>query len=108
MADSIKEPILSQDHEWWKGINDKCKANKLVNDKLIQDRSIPMNYYSSLSIIENSLLKHFPKKDYYLVSEGSNTMDIGRTILSNAHPKLRLDAATFGTMGVGFGFAIAA
>ena len=35
-------------------------------------------------------------------------MDIGRTILSNASPKLRLDAATFGTMGVGFGFAIAA
>mmetsp|Transcript_5110 Transcript_5110/g.3771 ORF Transcript_5110/g.3771 Transcript_5110/m.3771 type:complete len:172 (+) Transcript_5110:1176-1691(+) len=35
-------------------------------------------------------------------------MDIGRTILSNAHPKLRLDAGTWGTMGVSFGFAIAA
>lgn len=35
-------------------------------------------------------------------------MDIGRTILQNNKPLQRLDAGTFGTMGVGFGFAIAA
>ena len=42
------------------------------------------------------------------MSEGANTMDIGRTILSNSFPKHRLDAATFGTMGVGLASAIAA
>ena len=35
-------------------------------------------------------------------------MDIGKTILLNNQPRHRLDAATFGTMGVGLGFAIAA
>ena len=35
-------------------------------------------------------------------------MDIGRTILQTAHPRHRLDAATFGTMGVGIGQMIAA
>jgi 2-hydroxyacyl-CoA lyase 1 len=35
-------------------------------------------------------------------------MDIGRTVLGNEHPRHRLDAGTFGTMGVGLGFAIAA
>ena len=40
------------------------------------------------------------------MSEGSNSMDIGRTILMNNLPKQRLDAATFGTMGMAFGFAI--
>lgn len=35
-------------------------------------------------------------------------MDIGRTVLQNDHPRHRLDAGTFGTMGVGLGFAIAA
>lgn len=35
-------------------------------------------------------------------------MDIGRTILLNLLPRHRLDAGTFGTMGVGPGFAIAA
>lgn len=35
-------------------------------------------------------------------------MDIGRTMLLNSQPRHRLDAGTFGTMGVGLGFAIAA
>ncbi len=40
--------------------------------------------------------------------EGANTMDIGRTQLPNAQPRLRLDAGSYGTMGIGMGFAIAA
>lgn len=35
-------------------------------------------------------------------------MDIGKMILLNNKPRHRLDAATFGTMGVGLGFGIAA
>lgn len=65
-----------------------------------------MNYYSSIKIVEDAIQKS--KDDYIIVSEGSNTMDIGRTILTNDKAKQRLDAGTFGTMGVGFGFAIAA
>jgi 2-hydroxyacyl-CoA lyase 1 len=65
-----------------------------------------MNYYSSIKIVEDAIQSS--KGDYMIVSEGSNTMDIGRTILTNDKAKQRLDAGTFGTMGVGFGFAIAA
>lgn len=46
--------------------------------------------------------------DCIICSEGANTMDIGRTVLLNDLPRHRLDAGTFGTMGVGLGFAIAA
>lgn len=35
-------------------------------------------------------------------------MDIGRTMLPNNLPRRRLDAGTFGTMGVGLGYALAA
>jgi 2-hydroxyacyl-CoA lyase 1 len=42
------------------------------------------------------------------VNEGANTMDIGRTMLPNSLPRRRLDAGTFGTMGVGLGYALAA
>lgn len=35
-------------------------------------------------------------------------MDIGRTMMPSRLPKRRLDAGTFGTMGVGQGFALAA
>jgi 2-hydroxyacyl-CoA lyase 1 len=65
-----------------------------------------MNYYSVLKVVEDAIHKN--SKDFILVSEGSNTMDIGRTVLSNTEPRQRLDAGTFGTMGIGFGFAIAA
>lgn len=47
-------------------------------------------------------------EDTIIVSEGANTMDIGRTLMPNFFPRHRLDAGTFGTMGVGLGFAIAA
>jgi 2-hydroxyacyl-CoA lyase 1 len=43
-----------------------------------------------------------------IIGEGANTMDIGRTQLPNAAPRLRLDAGSYGTMGIGMGFAIAA
>ncbi|MCH8142279.1 MAG: hypothetical protein IH908_11855 [Proteobacteria bacterium] len=35
-------------------------------------------------------------------------MDIGRTQMANRTPRSRLDAGTYGTMGIGMGFAIAA
>jgi 2-hydroxyacyl-CoA lyase 1 len=47
-------------------------------------------------------------RDVILVSEGSNTMDIARAVLPTFLPRHRLDAGSFGTMGVGLGFAIAA
>ena len=41
------------------------------------------------------------------VSEGANAMDIGRSIFTMEHPRIRLDAGTYATMGVGMGYAIA-
>ena len=42
------------------------------------------------------------------VSEGANTMDISRSAFPVEYPRLRLDAGTYATMGVGLGYAIAA
>ncbi|KAF9611594.1 hypothetical protein IFM89_033598 [Coptis chinensis] len=44
----------------------------------------------------------------YFVSEGANTMDVGRAVLVQTEPRTRLDAGTWGTMGVGLGYCIAA
>ncbi len=43
-----------------------------------------------------------------VVSEGANTMDMARLLLPAHAPRTRLDAGTWGTMGVGLGYAIAA
>lgn len=89
--------------EWWSKLNDKISSNKLVSEEMYNDKTLPMSYYNSISVVQKLI-----PKDCILVSEGSNTMDIGRTILENYHPKHRLDAGTFGTMGVGLALAIAA
>jgi len=47
-------------------------------------------------------------KNSVIVNEGANTMDIGRTVFLSQEPRTRLDAGTYGTMGVGLGYAIAA
>lgn len=70
---------------------------------MAKDTSVPLNYYA----VFDNIQKIIPK-DAIIVSEGANTMDIGRTFLHNTLPRHRLDAGTFGTMGLGPGFAIAA
>jgi 2-hydroxyacyl-CoA lyase 1 len=62
-----------------------------------------MGYYRPLREIRDAM-----PKDAILVSEGASTMDIGRQVLHNYAARTRLDAGSFGTMGVGPGFAIAA
>ncbi|XP_056299669.1 2-hydroxyacyl-CoA lyase 1 isoform X1 [Pseudoliparis swirei] len=89
--------------EWWSTLKDKIVTNAKISKALALQSTLPMNYYTVFHHI-SQLLPH----DCIIVSEGANTMDIGRTMLNNRLPRHRLDAGTFGTMGVGLGFAIAA
>ncbi|XP_028985843.1 2-hydroxyacyl-CoA lyase 1 [Betta splendens] len=91
------------DTEWWSTLKDKINANAKISKSLALQSKLPMNYYTVFHHV-SQLLPH----DCIIISEGANTMDIGRTMLNNYLPRHRLDAGTFGTMGVGLGFAIAA
>ena len=68
-----------------------------------KDDKVPLNYYAAYAEVQKAL-----PKDCMIINEGSNTMDIGRTMLPNELARHRLDAGTFGTMGLGVGFALAA
>ena len=92
----------SRNTAWWKTLLAKCDENRVVNEQLKSDFSIPMNFYCPFDILST-----FLPKDSVVVSEGASTMDIGRTMLPTYYPGHRLDAGTYGTMGVGIGFAIA-
>ncbi|XP_041843434.1 2-hydroxyacyl-CoA lyase 1 [Melanotaenia boesemani] len=89
--------------EWWSTLKNKIAANAKISQSLALKVALPMNYYTVFHHISQLL-----PRDCIIVSEGANTMDIGRTMLNNYLPRHRLDAGTFGTMGVGLGFAIAA
>jgi 2-hydroxyacyl-CoA lyase 1 len=88
---------------WRKMLAEAGAANRAAVDAMENDRSVPMGYYRVLAEIRDQA-----PRDAILVCEGSNTMDISRTVLPNYDARERLDAGTFGTMGVGLGFAIAA
>jgi 2-hydroxyacyl-CoA lyase 1 len=88
---------------WRTGIQKKIDENVTGNIELMNDDSTPMGYYRALRDIRDAL-----PQDAMIVSEGASTMDIGRQVLNNYLPRHRLDAGTWGTMGVGLAFAIAA
>ena len=91
------------DTPWHKAIAEKSDANAQAIAPMVQDDASPTNYYRALRDVREWMPDHA-----ILVSEGANTMDIGRTQLPNKGPRERLDAGSYGTMGIGFGFAIAA
>jgi 2-hydroxyacyl-CoA lyase 1 len=91
------------DSDWWRTLRDKSAENRRAVEAMERDDSVPMGYYRVLAEIRDQL-----PRDAVIVSEGASTMDIGRTVLPNYEPRRRLDAGSFGTMGVGLGFAIAA
>ena len=94
---------FSPESPWRASLAGKVQENVDKTEPMLNDDSVPMGYYRVLKEIRDAL-----PRDAILVNEGSNTMDIGRQVLPTYLPRHRLDAATFGTMGMGLPFAIAA
>jgi 2-hydroxyacyl-CoA lyase 1 len=105
LSDALKRQPwqFSPENTWRTAIQKKIEENRAQTAPMFEDDSVPMNYYRVLREIRDVL-----PRDAIIASEGANTMDIGRTVLPNFLPKHRLDAGSFGTMGVGLSFAIAA
>ena len=88
----------------WRGtLKEKAQANAEAVRPMVEDDATPMNYYRAYRDIVDWL-----PEDAIIIGEGANTMDIGRTQMPNRAPRHRLDAGTYGTMGIGLGFAVAA
>ena len=92
-ADSL-ETVSSKRRE-----NIAKMAPRLMNNKS------PMDYHGALGALR-TIVKERP--DAILVNEGANTLDLARGIIDMYQPRKRLDVGTWGIMGIGMGFAIAA
>lgn len=88
---------------WWTGLQGKMNENAAQVAEMYNDDSVPMGYYRVMREIRDLM-----PRDYVISNEGASTMDIGRTVFPNYYARHRVDAGTFGTMGVGLGQAIAA
>lgn len=93
--------------DWIDAIKTESKKNNTKFAKRISasEAKSTLGYYSAIEPINDLMQKH---PDTYLVSEGANTLDIGRDLIGMQKPRHRLDTGTWGVMGVGMGYAIAA
>ena len=104
VAELEEEPWqIPADNPWRQALDKERKAKQESTVPMLESDDVPMNYYRPLQEIQRML-----PSDAIVVTEGASTMDISRQVLDNYEPRKRLDAGTWGTMGVGPGFAIAA
>jgi oxalyl-CoA decarboxylase len=90
---------------WLESVSAKKMQNAEKMRTNLAREPVPMDFFSSLRAIRDVLDSH---RDAFIVSEGANTLDNGRNILNMYEPRKRLDSGTWGVMGVGLGYAIAA
>jgi len=91
--------------EWIKTVNAKKEENIAKMAPRLRNNSVPMDFHAALGALR-TVIKERP--DTILVNEGANTLDLARGIIDIHKPRKRLDVGTWGVMGIGTGFAIAA
>lgn len=105
MLEKLHEKPLPQFNDWLTDIKKTKDANAEKMSVKLSSTALPMNYFSALKAISDVLEKH---RDIYLVNEGANTLDDTRNVINMYHPRRRLDCGTWGVMGIGMGYSIAA
>ncbi len=91
--------------DWIGAINERKEKNLSKMAATLALNPSPMNFHSALAVVRN-VMKARP--DVMLVNEGANTLDFTRSIVDMYEPRKRLDVGTWGIMGIGMGFAVAA
>ncbi|HZT24182.1 MAG TPA: oxalyl-CoA decarboxylase [Pseudolabrys sp.] len=91
--------------EWIGAIKAKKEENIAKMASRLMNNAVPMDFHSALGALR-SVIRERP--DAILVNEGANTLDLARGVIDMYQPRKRLDVGTWGVMGIGMGFAIAA
>ncbi|MBX9933076.1 MAG: oxalyl-CoA decarboxylase [Methylobacterium sp.] len=90
---------------WTDAITAKKEENLSKMASKLRRNVAPMDFHGALGALR-TIIKERP--DAILVNEGANTLDLARGIIDMYQPRKRLDVGTWGIMGIGMGFAIAA
>jgi oxalyl-CoA decarboxylase len=93
------------DAAWLNAIAERKNKNLAKMAETLAKDPSPMNFHSALNVVRD-IVKANP--DAMLVNEGANALDFTRSIVDMYKPRKRLDVGTWGIMGIGMGFAVAA
>src|SRR3989454_701865 len=91
--------------EWLNAIAERKTRNVAKMAEALARNPTPMNFHSALNVVRD-IVKANP--DAILVNEGANALDFTRSIVDMYKPRKRLDVGTWGVMGIGMGFSVAA
>jgi oxalyl-CoA decarboxylase len=91
--------------DWLGAIDDRKSKNIAKMAETLAKNPTPMNFHSALNVVRD-IVKDNP--DAMLVNEGANALDFTRSIVDMYKPRKRIDVGTWGVMGIGMGFAVAA
>jgi len=93
-------------HPWVEAISKKVKENVAKMEAQLAKEVVPFNFFAPMKIIRDAILAEGSPASI-LVSEGENTTDVGTAVLNQNELRTRLDAGTWGTMGVGLEYCLA-
>ncbi len=96
---------LTPPTDWMATVAAKREQNVAKMAPKLMSNASPMNFHGALGALRR-VIKERP--DAMLVNEGANTLDLARGIIDMYEPRKRLDVGTWGVMGVGMGYAVAA
>ena len=91
--------------DWTTAIIQRKEKNLTKMAATLALNPVPMNFHSALAVVRTIVTD---RPDIILVNEGANTLDFTRSIVDMYQPRKRLDVGTWGIMGIGMGFAVAA
>jgi len=91
--------------DWLAAVAERKNKNIAKMAETLAKNPAPMSFHSALAVVRD-VVKANP--DAYLVNEGANALDFTRSIVDMYQPRKRLDVGTWGIMGIGMGFAVAA
>src|SRR5207244_11567146 len=91
--------------DWLNAIHEKKSGNVAKMAETLAKNPTPMNFHSALNVVRD-IVKANPEA--MLVNEGANALDFPRSIVDMYQPRKRIDVGTWGIMGVGMGYCVAA
>ncbi len=91
--------------DWLGAISERKSKNIAKMAETLAKNPAPMNFHSALNVMRDIIKAH---PDAMLVNEGANALDFTRSIVDMYKPRKRIDVGTWGVMGIGMGFAVAA
>ncbi|WP_247615531.1 oxalyl-CoA decarboxylase [Streptomyces tagetis] len=107
LAERSKPGRISAPAAWREELAARSARNSAkMAERLAAARTAhPMKFLGALQVIRDILHEH---PETYLVNEGANALDLARNTIGMRVPRHRLDSGTWGVMGIGMGYAIAA